>query len=154
MKSINNILIIRQMDKKLKILHPLQDMEHPKTGWINLIRKTLNMSLQQLGRRLSMTPQGVQKIEKSEAEGSITLNSLREAADALGMRLVYGLIPKDGSLEKMIEKRAGEMAHQIVMRTSTTMKLEDQENSRERIKDAITEMTGELKREMPKTLWD
>jgi predicted DNA-binding mobile mystery protein A len=154
MKMKNSKLVIRQLDKRMQALHPLRDMEHPKEGWINLLRKTLNMSLRQLGQRLSMTPQGMTKIEKNEAEGGIAINTLRDAADALGMRLVYGFVPKDGSLEKMIEKQAAEIARKIVMRTSTTMKLEDQENSNQRIKEAIAELTEELKREMPKTLWD
>lgn len=154
MKRKNKKLIITQIDRRLQTLQPLRDMEYPKEGWIVLIRKTLNMPLRQLGERLSVTPQGVAKIEKNEAEGSITLNSLREAGDALNMKLVYGFVSKDGSLEKMIEKRAAELAHKIVMRTSATMKLEDQENSDQRIREAIADMTEELKREMPKSLWD
>ncbi|HRN55589.1 MAG TPA: hypothetical protein PLL71_04025 [Agriterribacter sp.] len=94
MKLKNSKLIIRQLDKRMQTLHPLRDMEHPKGGWIALIRKTLNMSLRQLGERLSVTPQGMAKIEKNEAEGSITLNSLREAGNALSMKLVYGFVPK------------------------------------------------------------
>lgn len=70
------------------------------------------------------------------------------------MKLVYGFIPKDGSLEKMVEQQAAELAKKIVLRTSTTMKLEDQENSSQRIKEAIADMTDELKRAMPKSLWD
>lgn len=154
MKLSNSKLVIRQLDKKLKVLQPLRDVEHPKQGWVSLIRKTLNMSLRQLGGRLSVTPQGMAKIEKNEAEGSITLNSLREAAAALKMKLVYSFVPQDGSLEKMIEKRAIELAREIVMRTSTTMKLEGQENSDQRIKEAIADMAEEFKREMPKSLWD
>jgi hypothetical protein len=79
---------------------------------------------------------------------------LREAAEALDMTLVYGFIPKDGSLEKMIERKAYEKARKIVSRTSTTMKLEDQGNSKERIKQAVAEPAEEIKREMPKNLWD
>ncbi|WP_217607348.1 mobile mystery protein A [Chitinophaga sp. GbtcB8] len=154
MKLKHTRLIIRQLDKRMQALQPLRDMEQPKDGWISLIRKTLNMSLRQLGERLSLTPQGVKKIEKNEAEGGITLNALREAGDALDLKLVYGFIPKNGSLEKMIERQATEMARKIVLRTSTTMKLEDQENSGQRIKEAIAELTEELKREMPKGLWD
>jgi predicted DNA-binding mobile mystery protein A len=154
MKLKNSKLIIRQLDKKMQPLHSLQNLEHPKEGWISLIRKTLNMSLRQLGQRLSITPQGMKKIEKTEAEGGVSLNTLNEVAAALDMKLVYGFIPKGGSLEKMIEKQAAATARKIVMRTSTTMKLEDQENSNQRIQDAIAELTEELKREMPKTLWD
>ncbi|MCH5716217.1 helix-turn-helix domain-containing protein [Niabella hibiscisoli] len=90
-----------------------------------------------------------EKIEKNEAEGSISLNSLREAGNALDMKLVYGFIPKEGSLEQMIEIRARELAQKIVMRTSTTMILEDQENSHQRIKEAIVDMTEDLKKKCP-----
>lgn len=154
MNNTNNRLIIRQFDKRLQGLKPLRLAEQPMEGWISLIRKSLNMSLRQLGERLSMTAQGVKKIETNEADGVITLKALREAGNALGMQLVYGFIPQEESLEKMVEKQAEKLARQIVMRTSTTMKLEDQENSRQRIEEAIVEMTEELKREMPRTLWD
>jgi predicted DNA-binding mobile mystery protein A len=154
MKSKNSKLIIKQLDKKMQALHPLKEIASPTDGWISLIRKALNMSLRQLGERLSLTPQGIKRIEKTEVDGGITLNTLHEVGNALGLKLVYGFVPKDGSLEKMIESQAAAMARKIVMRTSTTMKLEDQQNSDQRIKEAIAEMTEELKREMPKTLWD
>jgi hypothetical protein len=54
----------------------------------------------------------------------------------------------------MIEKRAKELATEIVMRTNNTMALENQQNSKERIAQAIAEKTAEIKFEMPKYLWD
>src|ERR1700679_147520 len=98
----NNKLILRQLDKKLKAFQPLQGAM-PTKGWVSVIRKTLNMSLRQLGDRMSITPQSIRDIEKRETEGTISLKALREAAEALDMTLVYGFIPKDGSLEKMID---------------------------------------------------
>ena len=70
------------------------------------------------------------------------------------MKLVYALVPKDGSLDDLINRKAKELATTIVARTSNTMKLEDQENSEERLKKAIEERTAIIKNEMPKTLWD
>ena len=64
---------------------------------------------------------------------SITIKSLKEIGRVLDMQLVYGFVPNDGSLDALIEKRATELATKIVMRTSNTMKLEDQGNSNERI---------------------
>jgi predicted DNA-binding mobile mystery protein A len=154
MKLEDKILIIRQLDKKMKAWHPLLQMQVPLKGWIHLIRTTLRMSLQQLGDRLQITPQGMKDIESREVEGTITLKSLREVGDALGMQLVYGFIPKKDNLENMIGQKAYERAQKIVQRTSTSMKLEDQENSEERIKQAITELTEQIKRELPKSLWD
>lgn len=103
---------------------------------------------------MSITLQSLSKIEAREKEGTITLKTLRDAAKALDMELVYSFVPKDGSLENLLERKAHEMAVKIVTRTSTTMKLEDQENSQKLIGQAIKDMTEELKREMPKNLWD
>ena len=54
----------------------------------------------------------------------------------------------------MIEKRAKELAKEIVLRTHNTLTLEAQENSAERIEQAIAQKTAEIKYEMPKYLWD
>lgn len=142
------------MESKIQTSSGLKDLAIPSIGWIKAIRTALGMSLQQLASRLSITKQSAAEIEQREQDGSITLKSLREAARALDMELVYGLVPKDGSLEALIDRKARELATQIVSRTSHSMKLEDQENSSTRIKKAIEERTEELKREMPKSLWD
>lgn len=101
-----------------------------------------------------MTKQGVKDIERREKEGSITIKSLKDAAQALDMEFVYGFVPKDGELEKLIERKARELATQIVLRTSNTMKLEDQENTKTRIEQAIQERTAEIANDMPRILWD
>ncbi len=153
MRAINNKLVVRQLDRKIGSLGQLASYSSPQ-GWIHSLRTTLNMSLKQLGNRMGMTPQSVRDIEQREKEGTLTLNTLKHAANALDMHLVYGLIPKDGTLEQMIERKAREMATVIVKRTSTTMRLEDQENSEERIQEAINELAYDIQKEMPKKLWD
>ncbi len=147
-------LQISQLNGKIKSLDKLRQVALPPIGWIKAIRMALGMSAQQLGNKLSITRQGVQDMERREREGAITLNALREAAQALDMQLVYGFVPNDGSLEALINKKAKELATQVVMRTSQNMRLEDQENSRQRIEQAIEERMEAIKREMPKALWD
>jgi predicted DNA-binding mobile mystery protein A len=147
-------LILEQIDRKILKLKKLDDMSIPPSGWIYAIRQALGMSLRQLGERMEMTPQSVKENETREKNGTISLNVLRQFGKSLDMKLVYGFIPKDNSLEKLIEKRATEIAKEIVSRTSVSMKLEDQENSPKRIKKAIIEKTNEIKTEMPRYLWD
>ena len=147
-------LQIEQLDSKMKVFSSTQKVTTPGTGWLKAVRLSIGMSLQQLANKLSISKQSVREIEIREKEGSITLKSLREAADALDMNLVYGLVPKDGTLDALIERKARELAVSIVSRTSNTMKLEDQENSKTRIKKAIEERTTILKNELPKLLWD
>ncbi len=147
-------LQIAQLEKKMNKLAPLMSLEPPPTGWVKAIRLALGMSLRQLGNQLSISKQSVQEIEKRETEGTISIKSLREAAKAMDMELIYGFVSKDGSLEAMINRKAVELATKIVSRTSNTMKLEDQENSKERIKKAIDERASILKHDIPKALWD
>jgi len=147
-------LQIQQLNGKMLAYASLQKVAPPPTGWIKAIRNAIGMSMLQLGNRLSITKQSVQDIERREKDGSITIKALREAARALDMQLVYGFVPNDGSLELLIERKAKELATQIVMRTNNSMKLEDQENTKQRIEKAIQERTTIIKTEMPKTLWD
>lgn len=147
-------LQLEQLESKLKGFKSAADVAIPSTGWLKAVRVSLGVSLQQLANKLSITRQSVREMETRELEGSISINSLREAAKALDMHLVYGLVPKDGSIEDLIDRKARELAVRIVSRTSNTMKLEDQENSEARLKKAIEERTAILKHELPKVLWD
>jgi predicted DNA-binding mobile mystery protein A len=154
MKTSRNRLMIEQLDSKLRKYANVGISDVPPRGWIHAIRTSLRMSMRQLGKRMGVATQTVDDIERAEASGAITIKSLRQAGSALGLTLVYGFVPKDQSIEAMIEKRAAEVAREIVMRTSHSMKLENQENSPERIDKAIKERASELKRELPKHLWD
>lgn len=147
-------LQIEQLENKLSGFSKVQKVVAPPTGWLKAVRVSLGMSLQQLADKLSITKQSVQEIELREKEGAITLKNLRETANALDMQLVYGLVPKDGSIEKLIDRKARELATRIVLRTSNTMKLEDQENTQQRLKKAIEDRTAVIKNELPKMLWD
>ncbi|MCW3085119.1 MAG: Helix-turn-helix domain protein [Bacteroidetes bacterium] len=154
MKNTKQKLLIEQTDKKLEAFKPLEAFTVPENGWIHMLRTSLNMSFRQLAQRLKISTQAAYSLEKREPEGGISIGLLKQAGNALGMKLVYGFIPKDESIEKMIERRAQEIAEEIVSRTSNTMKLEDQENSKLRIKKAIKQKAEELTDEIPRYLWD
>lgn len=147
-------LQLQQLNSKMLGFASLSQVAMPPTGWIKAIRTAIGMSMQQLGNKLNVSKQGVMDIEKREKEGSITIKTLRGIARAMDMQLVYGFVPNDGSLDALIEKRATELATQIVMRTAHTMKLEDQANSKKRIETAIRERAAAITNEMPKILWD
>jgi len=150
----NKTLIRDQLDQKIIKLRPLKKLVPPSQGWVFTIRQAINMSLRQLGQRLSITPQSVSEIEIREQNGTISIKLLQQVASALNMQFVYGFIPKDDTLEKMVEKQAEALAKSIVKRTSVQMKLENQQNTEKRIEKAIKEKTKELKEEMPGILWD
>ncbi len=147
-------LLIKQLDQKLEPFRKTEMVQIPDKGWINTIRTTLNMTMAQLGTKLGVTKQGVKRIEESEAKGSISINSLKEVGDVLDLKLVYGFIPKDGSIDNLINTQAVKLARKIVLRTNQNMKLEDQGISDKKINDSIIDLANEIKREMRKSLWD
>ena len=148
------ILILEQIDRKILQLKKVEEMTIPSTGWVYAIRQALAMSLRQLGNKMGITPQSVKEIEEREKNGTISLRVLRQFGKCLDLKLVYGFIPVQESLDDMIEKRAIELAKEIVGRASISMKLEDQENNPKRIQKAIIEKANEIKLEMPRYLWD
>ena len=154
MKDLKQKLMIEQLDVKLQVFTPLLKTPPPENGWINAIRTSFKMSLRQFGDRLNISNNSAKSIEKREKEGAITLKSLEEAGRALNMKLVYGFVPMDGSIEKTIENQARELALEIVKTTSNTMALEDQENTSLRLKKAVDDKAKQLVYEMPRHLWD
>lgn len=154
MKNTKQKLMIEQMDKKMALFTKVAQVDTPAKGWIQAIRMTLKMSLRQFGERMKITSPSVRELEQREALGTISLKSLREAAQALDMRLVYGFVPKEESLSAMVDKQALRVARKIVMRTDNTMKLEDQSVSKQRVEKAVRDLAEEIKREMPRYLWD
>ena len=154
MKDLKQKLIIEQIDNKLKIFSSVNPTNMPSGGWINTIRTAIKMTLEQLGRRISTTKQGAKKVEEREVDGSITINALKEAANALDMDFVYGFKPRKGSIFKMIDEMALKRATDIVMRASKTMELEDQKVNEERLNQAIKDKAREIKSNLPKYLWD
>jgi predicted DNA-binding mobile mystery protein A len=137
-----------------KELAPIQHLEVPNGGWIQLIRKSIGMSLRQLGARLNISAQSVRDIERREAQGSITLSSLQEAAKALDMKVVYAIVPETDTLQTLIEKRARVLATEIVERAHHNMLLDHTEMADEKKTGAIQERTHRLINEMPRYLWD
>lgn len=147
-------LKIEQLDRKLQSFKGVEKVVIPEKGFINTIRTTLNMTLEQLGNKLDITKQGVNRIEKSEAAGTITLRSLNEVGKAMDMKFVYGFVPIDGSIELLIERKSRALAEKIILRTNHNMMLENQEIAKDSLKKAIDDLTNEIKSQLKRKIWD
>jgi len=154
MKNTKQQLILETLDKKLLSFQSLKDIAVPPKGWVHTLRTALKMSLRQLSSKMGITPQSLKDMESREVTGTITLKTLRDIASAMDMQLVYGFVSKHYTLEEMIHNKAKLLATEIVLRTNNTMVLEEQQNSEQRIKKAITQKTEEIINELPKYLWD
>ena len=114
-----------RLDERLEVLRPADRFKAPPKGWVRALRDALGMTGAQLGVRMGIRPQTVETIEKSEAAGTIQLNTLRRAAEALDCTLVYALVPNT-SLEAMVNARGRKIAIRELQRVTHTMRLEAQ----------------------------
>jgi predicted DNA-binding mobile mystery protein A len=152
MKNSKKNLQIEQLDKKIKVFNHLEKVQL-NDGWIKTVRTTLGMSLDQLGNKMNISAQAVRGFEQREKDGTISLNNLNEMAKALGLKLIYGLSAPDKNLKKMIETKALVLAEKIVARTHRTMELENQGNSKLRLKKAVKARAEEIVDKNIKYLW-
>ena len=95
----------QKMDQKLLKLKPFESIQIPKKGWINEIRNCLNITTRRLGKRCKkpISAQAIIDIERSEQEGTISLNTLHKIASAMNMKVVYGFVPIEDSLTKQMK---------------------------------------------------
>ncbi len=126
--------------------------DRPSGGWTRAVRTSLGMNVRQMAERIGITQQSATSLEKNEADDAITLKSLRKAAEALDCRLVYALVPNEGSLRDIVRKQALRKARDIVDPVDHSMMLEAQD-----VGDKL-EKTDQLADELARTpdtkLWD
>ena len=139
-----------RLDAKLAAIKPVDRFAIPPKGWIRALRDAIGMTGAQLGRRLGMTAQGIVSLERSEANGTIQLNTLRRAAEAMDCVLVYALVPRT-SLNDMVDSRARALALQALQRVSHSMALEDQQIDRDLEKRVQTYIETALR---DRDLWE
>jgi predicted DNA-binding mobile mystery protein A len=128
-------------------------LARPARGWIRAIRDGLGMTTAQLARRMGVTQPRISELERAEAGGKITLQSLERAAEAMGCRLVYALVPVE-PLTRTIEQRAATLASRRLAAIEQTMRLENQAvDDGARHDEARQRLIAEFRRK-PARLWD
>lgn len=142
----------KHLERRLAPLRGL-NFARPQRGWLRAMREAMGMTTRQFARRTGKVQSAVVEMEKSEERESISLASLRQAAEAMDCEFVYAIVPRV-PINDLLQARATDVAAQQLARMSHTMALEnqsldraDQEAERERLID-------ELLRGPPKRLWD
>lgn len=141
----------QRLDERLMPLKNQEGLKVPPRGWLRAVRDALGMSGVQFGRRLGIRPQSIEALEKSEANGSIQLKTLRRAAEALDCKLVYALVP-NSSLEGAVRDRARKIAMRDLGRVAHTMKLEAQDTGDANLEARIEAYIRDTLRE--RDLWN
>lgn len=148
MRSDDRSTARRQLDKRLSGLINSELFTRPPRGWVKAIREALGMTTAQLAQRLGVSQPRAVAIEKAEAKGAITLESLERAAQALDCRLIYVLVPRQ-PLDVLVEARAERLARKRMLAAGHSMTLEaqtvtsnDADEQRKRLVSKLVEQAG------------
>lgn len=144
---------IRHLDKRLSTLRPLTKSARPPKGWLRAVRDALGMTTAQLARRIGVSQPRVVELEQGEVSGTVTLHSLQRAAEALGCRVVYALVP-DRPLADVVRARAELVADKQLASVQHTMTLEDQAVRDRGANKLMREMYIRNLLQKPARLWD
>ncbi len=142
----------KRLDKRLNSLRNSELFARPPRGWVRAIRQALGMTTAQLGARIGVSQSRAYEIEKAEAAGRITLESLERAAHALDCQLVYALVPRQ-PLESTVEQQAIKVARKALKSTSHSMALEDQRVNTDDEDWQVKELARRLLEKSGSRLW-
>jgi predicted DNA-binding mobile mystery protein A len=145
-------LKLRQLDATLSRWRAADLPSRPPSGWLKVIREALGMTATYQAKMLGVTTSTVTRLETSEADDTISLGTLRRAAEALGCELQYALVPKK-TLAETLEARATALARQQMAAISHSMALEAQSTSRETVDAQTRALADSLLKGSRRTLW-
>ena len=144
----------RQAERKIN--HAAQDaaaFAKPLGGWIAAFQEAIGMSTPALAERLGVFRNSVYSSIQNEQAGTISLNQLDKMADAMGGKLVYAVVPREGSVEEIVMAQARKKAKRTIQRTRAHMALEEQTEGLRSQEEMIEDLASEIAREMPRDFW-
>lgn len=102
---------------------------------------------------MDVTRARIARAEQTELTGGVTLKSMQAAAEAMGCRFVYAIVPPH-DVESAITAQARKKAVALVDTASKHMALESQTLPDNQIAQEIERTTRDIIREMPPDFWD
>ena len=99
-------IIRKGLDRRLgPLMEARASAQQPARGWLRAVREATGLRQNDVAGKLGVKRQSYAELEQAEARGSISLTSLRRAAEAMNCELVYFLVPREA-----IGRTYGELA--------------------------------------------
>jgi predicted DNA-binding mobile mystery protein A len=102
---------------------------------------------------MGVTRARIAQTEQAELSGATTLKSLQAAAQAMGCRFVYAIVPEK-DIDDLILAQARKKARALVGTASTHMALESQTLPDKNIAREVDRLTRDMARDMPRDFWN
>jgi predicted DNA-binding mobile mystery protein A len=130
-----------------------KSLAKPIGGWIATFQQAIGMNAPTLAERLGISRNNIYAAIQNEQAGTISVNQLEKIAEAMGARLVYAIIPREGLVEEIVLAQARAKARRIILRTRAHMALEEQTEGLRSESEMIEELAADIIREGRRDFW-
>ena len=99
----------RRLDEEMQPYRRAGIRKDPTNGLLRAVRRALGLPMAEIAGKMGVSESAVFRFEAIEGKGSIKLSTISRVAEAMGCKLVYGIVPKGGrTLDWLAEKRLWE----------------------------------------------
>jgi transcriptional regulator with XRE-family HTH domain len=96
----------KKLDLEMRSYRQAGREKNPTNGLLRAVRQVLGIPAAEIAEKIGVTRTGVFDIEISELRNTIKLKSMARMAQAMGCKVVYGIVPEGGKkLEDLAEVR-------------------------------------------------
>jgi len=106
MRERERVMARRRLDTEMRVYRMAGRKRNPTNDLLRAVRQALCIPVKEIAGKMGVNRSGVFGLEQSEVRNTINLGSLSRMAGAMGCKVVYGIVPKDGkTLERVAEER-------------------------------------------------
>ncbi len=96
----------RKLDAEMRPFRMALRVKTPTAALLRTVRQALDVPAREAAATMGVSKSEVNRLERAEEKGAITMRALAHAASALGCDVVYGIVPKGGrTMEALAEMR-------------------------------------------------
>jgi predicted DNA-binding mobile mystery protein A len=105
-RAIQRKLSRKKLDVEMRPFRRAGMEKSPTSGLLRAVRLALRVEVSEIAGKMGINRSVVFDLEARELTTAVTLRSMTRMAEAMGCKVVYGIVPKGGrTLEELEEER-------------------------------------------------
>ena len=140
MRAIQRKFSRKKLDVEMRPFRRAGMEKNSTSGLLRAVRLALRVEVGEIAGKMGVYRSAVFEMETREPKNTITLRSMSRMAEAMGCKMVYGIVPKDG---KKLEELAEERLWAGVLGTGTA-KQQVSESASQRVSESASQRVSEL----------
>jgi predicted DNA-binding mobile mystery protein A len=106
MRKLERELTRKRLDFEMRSYRQAGKEKNPTNDLLRTVRRALHIPVAEIAGRMGVNRSAVFELEAREVKNTISLRSMSRMAQAMGCKVVYGIVPEGGKkLEDLAEER-------------------------------------------------